>query len=276
MLKRILIGIIGIPTLLFLLLSNFYNGILLFILLLIISITGTYELLYMFSLKKIKLNKLLSYTTVILTLISFYISAVYKIHYMPYLIFILNIFIYGIYLIITDKLKNAINELSSIAFFNFYLGILLGHIFLLKHLPNGNYFLLLIVLLIWFSDSAAYFGGTLLGRKKLLPFKASPNKSYMGLYFAIGFSVISIYFTNFIMKIHIFSNLLILIIGFIFGFIVIFSDLIESIIKRSANVKDSKSLFPGHGGVLDIFDSWFFAIPLFYYFVKLLYFFKAL
>ncbi len=276
MLGRILVGIVGIPLLLFLLLSNnFYNTPLLF-LLSVISILGVYELLYLYERKNIFLNKILVYPIVFISLLSFYFKDFLNISYLPGIWFIFSVFIYGLYLIFADRLENAVNEFGALVFAVFYLGILPGHIMLLKNLQYGNYFLLLIVLLIWFNDTAAYFGGTYLGRKKLLPFKASPNKSYMGLYFALFFSVVSVYFTNWILKLNIFNNGLLVFTGILFGLIVVFSDLIESVIKRSAGVKDSKSLLPGHGGVLDIFDSWFFTIPLFYYYVKLLYLFKLL
>ena len=119
-----------------------------------------------------------------------------------------------------------------------------------------------------YCDAIHYFGGYFFGKKKL-PVKASPNKSYAGLFSGILFSIAAVFLSEWIFKIHIsFTLFQKIFIGIIFGFIVILSDLLESILKRSVVIKDSRGLFPGHGGVLDIFDGWFLTIPLFYFYIR--------
>ncbi len=274
--KRILVGIIGIPLILFVILSDIYNFFPLFIFVLLLTIFSTFELLQLFEKKKIILNKYLVYFSTIFLTLSFYIMILNrKWDFLPFFLYIFFIFIYFLYLIFKEKLNESIIEISLFVFLLFYTSVLPSHILLLRNLIMGKYLLFLVVLLIWFNDSFAYFGGLLFGKKKL-PLKVSPNKSYAGIIFALIFSIISIYITNNIFLMNLIRDKWVIILGIILGIIVIFSDLIESILKRSAKVKDSTSIFPGHGGVLDIFDSWFFTIPLFYYILKFLFYYKLL
>jgi len=145
--------------------------------------------------------------------------------------------------------------------------------------------------MIWTNDSFAYFCGMLFGRKKW-NIKASPNKTYAGVIGGILFSILAVFFVNHIFQLDlkfkiwffeykfsssfIFNTVWSIIIGVVFGVIGIVSDLIESIFKRCAKIKDSDRLLPGHGGVLDVFDSSIFTSALFYYFILLLKYFKVI
>ncbi|MBQ6808168.1 MAG: phosphatidate cytidylyltransferase [Firmicutes bacterium] len=141
--------------------------------------------------------------------------------------------------------------------------ILLGFLSLLGLRLSHESFLLPFWLLmcIWITDSAAYFVGRVYGRHKMAP-EISPNKSWEGAiagglagmllpgaFFSIAFNV------NFFLALLI--SLLVSSIGQI-------GDLVESKVKRLANVKDSGTLFPGHGGVLDRFDSIMLSAPFAY------------
>lgn len=112
---------------------------------------------------------------------------------------------------------------------------------------------------IWICDTAAYFGGSKFGKTLLAP-KVSPKKTVegfiFGLFGALLFGV-AMYFLNLI---SLDEGLAIGIIAGTFGQI---GDLAESKIKRDANVKDSGTLLPGHGGILDRFDSLLFTAPIF-------------
>ncbi len=124
-----------------------------------------------------------------------------------------------------------------------------------------------LLLLVWLNDTGAYFTGVLLGRHLLAP-KISPKKTWEGLFGG----VVATLLTSQILAAFLvdYSKQQWLIIGFISS-LGILGDLIESLLKRRADVKDSGSLMPGHGGVLDRFDAFQFVIPAiflyFYYFI---------
>ncbi len=125
----------------------------------------------------------------------------------------------------------------------------------------GKYFVLLWIA-IWICDTAAYFGGRLLGKHKLAPL-TSPNKTIEGAVFGfIGalliFGILGPLFVKGM------STLLLWYSGGIVGIFGQVGDLVESRFKRDAGVKDTSSLLPGHGGFLDRFDSLIFVSPFLY------------
>jgi phosphatidate cytidylyltransferase len=109
------------------------------------------------------------------------------------------------------------------------------------------------------SDLGAYLIGVNFGKRRLFK-RISPRKSWEGAIGGFVFTLIVAYF------IHYFNGGLDVIHWIVIGMIVsvmgTFGDLVESMLKRSVNVKDSGSLLPGHGGVLDRFDAVIFAAPL--------------
>lgn len=271
MVKRITVGVLGIPLLLFVILSPFRNNLPFLLFLLIINSLGLNELYNIFLLKKIKINRIYFISCGIMMVLGLYL----QIHYLKNmdfnlfdLIFILSVCIYFISLIIKKDFHDSISRISYFTFGLFYVSYLSGYFLMLKSLPEGSYYLFLIVMLIWFNDSFACFGGLWLGKKKL-GLAASPKKSLAGVYSGIIFSIVSVFICELIFREHLTLSLSQkILIGIVFGFIVILSDLMESVLKRSAGIKDSGHLFPGHGGVLDIFDSWFLTIPLFYFYLR--------
>ena len=110
-------------------------------------------------------------------------------------------------------------------------------------------------------DSAAYFVGRRIGGAKLLP-QVSPSKTVSG---AIAGLVAAIGLTQLLSDLIGFADRLdALILGFSLGILAQAGDLLESAIKRWSNIKDSGSILPGHGGMLDRFDGYILAIPAFY------------
>ena len=119
-------------------------------------------------------------------------------------------------------------------------------------------------MVIWVGDSGAYFTGRALGRTKLFPV-ASPNKTVEG---AVG-GLIGAMGAAFLARALFFEALTVsdcLVLGLSGGILGPIGDLVESVFKRSAGVKDSGSFFPGHGGVLDRVDALLFAAPVFYWY----------
>lgn len=129
------------------------------------------------------------------------------------------------------------------------------------------YILLGSFILVWVNDSFAYLVGKNFGKQKLFP-SISPKKTVEGFLGGLFFSCIASYFiANFTETLTFTKWLILAIIISVFGTI---GDLIESKFKRQANVKDSGSIMPGHGGILDRLDSIIFAASFIYLFLRIL------
>lgn len=146
-----------------------------------------------------------------------------------------------------------------------YIGFLLAHVVLIRQMGDGRQWVLFLVTTVWAGDISALLCGSLIGRYKLYP-KISPNKTYEGLFGAIiGSIIMALAFSNIFLP-HMKKGLIILL-GIGMGIFGQFGDFTESMLKRSARVKDSGSLIPGHGGMLDRLDSFLFSAPYLHYFL---------
>lgn len=148
----------------------------------------------------------------------------------------------------------------------FYSVVLLSHLYLLRQLPNGVEWTFLTIFMVWATDTGAYLIGRQFGRHLLAP-QVSPKKTVEGSLGGLLFSiVVALVFWR---SIGSASWITYVTVGVIIGISAQIGDLFESALKRSAGVKDSGKLIPGHGGILDRFDSLIFALPLVYYGVVL-------
>lgn len=153
-----------------------------------------------------------------------------------------------------------------------YLGGLGGYLLLIRFLPRGIPATGMLLLNVWGYDTCAYFAGIKWGHRKLAP-EISPQKSVEGaLAGALGAVVLST------AAVWLFPHLLApltagtaVLLGLGISIFSQMGDLLESALKRQTAVKDSGSLIPGHGGVLDRFDSLWLAAPFAYYFFLLIY-----
>jgi len=145
-----------------------------------------------------------------------------------------------------------------------YLPFLLAHFILMRGLEKGRIWILFTLVVVYFGDTTAFYVGRAWGRRKLAP-KISPNKTAEGGLGAIGGSIAgALLFKFFFFPQLCTSHALALAIGV--GILGQLGDLFESLLKRSAQVKDSGTLIPGHGGLLDRIDSVLFASPLVYHY----------
>lgn len=157
----------------------------------------------------------------------------------------------------------------------FYVSFLMSFLLLLRELPSqagmpyviGGKVVILLFLSIWICDSAAYILGSRLGKHKLFP-RVSPNKTVEGTLFGFLFAILTAYVCQltFLREVALRH---VLAIGAICGSVGQMSDLVESLLKRDAGVKDSSNLIPGHGGVLDRFDSEILTVPVVFAYLKL-------
>ena len=135
------------------------------------------------------------------------------------------------------------------------------------HPEYNHHMVLSLFILIWSNDTFAYITGKKFGKHKLAV-SISPNKSWEGLAGGVIFSIVAAILIFLITQhLNILSWILL---GIIVSLAGTFGDLLESTIKRSAGVKESGNLIPGHGGALDRFDSAIFVFPLAYIFLKII------
>jgi phosphatidate cytidylyltransferase len=129
----------------------------------------------------------------------------------------------------------------------------------------GGYTVLVLFASVWFCDSAAYFAGRAFGRHKLFE-RVSPNKTWEGAVAGFLFAIAAFILGKSVLLPYL-TVLQAAVCGAIVGLFGQIGDLAESLLKRDAGVKDSSTLIPGHGGVLDRFDSVLFAAPLCYFYL---------
>jgi phosphatidate cytidylyltransferase len=152
-----------------------------------------------------------------------------------------------------------------------YIGWLGAYFLSLRQLPNGMWWMLLVLPTVWLADTGAYSIGTTLGKHPFSP-KLSPKKTWEGYFGGILFGTLGGALFAWLWSFAIEPGTGMnpgagAILGFILAVLTPLGDLGESMFKRQAGVKDSSNLIPGHGGALDRIDSWLWAVPIGYYFI---------
>ena len=147
-----------------------------------------------------------------------------------------------------------------------YVGLLLRSLYpSLRNLENGVALVFFVILVTWLSDTGGFFVGKRLGKHPLAP-RLSPKKTIEGLLGGVLFSVVGAILSQFTF-VPFFSLGQCVMLGVGLALLGAVGDLAESAIKRSVSVKDSGTIIPGHGGVLDRVDSLLFTGPAMYYYV---------
>lgn len=141
-----------------------------------------------------------------------------------------------------------------------YVGMLLGHLLLLRRLEDGTVIVLVAFVGTWVADTGAYGIGTAFGRHKLAP-AVSPRKTWEGTIGGLMITVALFAAARFLDSFTVAERAAL---GAIIAVAATLGDLIESKVKRLSDVKDSGHLIPGHGGVLDRFDSLILVAPALY------------
>lgn len=162
---------------------------------------------------------------------------------------------------VLSKNKFTFEYAAFTAFSALYVGI--GFYYLIETRFYGFEYVFYALLVIWMTDSGAYFTGRKLGKRKLWP-EISPNKTIEGfiggILAAVIFACVFQYFYPLTS-----SYTLMIVVTIVASVIGQLGDLVESALKRYFNVKDSGTLLPGHGGILDRFDSLLFVLPLLHF-----------
>ena len=259
---RVLVAIFGIP----LILGTIYCGNLPFLaIVLIINIVSQYEFYKISEKKNSAPLKIVGIITGILITLSFYF------HGLEYFLEILIIGVVALLLVelVRGKSNATINFATTIAGI-IYPVTLFSFLVLIREYPknadipytDAGLWLIFVVVTIWICDTAAYFIGSMIGKHKLSP-NVSPNKTIEGAVSGFIFSFITAY-VFYLLYPNLLSLTHYMVIAGIVGIFAQIGDLVESIFKRDAGIKDSSSILPGHGGFLDRFDAPTFLAPLVY------------
>jgi phosphatidate cytidylyltransferase len=165
------------------------------------------------------------------------------------------------------SVTHGLMDPAIIVFGPLYIGLCLGHLLLVRAMPDGEFLIFGLFLVTWAADTGAYYAGTSLGRHKLAP-AISPNKTVEGFAGGLAAAILSAFLAQawFLPSL---TGADCVALGFLLTIAGLLGDLAESAMKRGAGVKDSGSLIPGHGGILDRLDSLLFTAPAFYYYVFL-------
>ena len=166
---------------------------------------------------------------------------------------------------------SGITAIAVTLFGLMYVPWLLNFVQKINFFPNvdGKYFVLYFILVTKFSDMGAYAIGSLIGKHKMIP-RISPGKTWEGFGGAIFLSTVSsLVFVHFLGgKMFGMNWIHAIILGVVLSSTAVVGDLIESLFKREAGVKDSGEFFPGIGGILDLLDSLLFNAPIMYLYLR--------
>ncbi len=251
----------GIVLVVLALIFIIHGGALLLVVLGIISIIGMFELYRVFGVQKSV--GFVGYAASAVYFLNIYFQMLPDIMMliMLFLIACMCCFVFG-------YPRFSASQIMSVFFGFFYVSVMLSCIYLTRSLDNGNYLVWLIFLSAWGCDTSAYCFGMLFGKHKMTP-KLSPKKSVEGAVGGVvGAAVLTIIY-GFIfrngMDASVSYIMWMALVAAIGALIAMVGDLAASAIKRNFDVKDFGKLIPGHGGILDRFDSVIFVSPVIYF-----------
>jgi len=262
--KRVITTVIGIPIVLLLI----YEGKFLFLLSVIcLAVFGLKELNQIFLQMNYHLPRLLFSSGILYPLLAYFFPCEQDGSFLFAGLICLLLLHMAVMMFCFPRFK--IGEIAVSFLGGCYFSLLITHLILIRNIAgNGFYYLLLVFILTWSCDIGAYCTGQLLGQHALCP-TVSPGKTVEGAVGGVLFCFLAAIVFQLIYP-HLFSYPIIIMLGIITGIVAQIGDLVESSLKRLGKIKDSGELFPGHGGILDRFDSLLFSAPTAYYFIKLL------
>ncbi|WP_442599531.1 phosphatidate cytidylyltransferase [Neobacillus sp. D3-1R] len=235
-----------------------YGGIPFLVLTYLIASIGLYEILKMRNINLFSIPGIISLLLLWLTLLpQQYQDVLIALNFTKMELFFLIVLLFLTYTVVT-KNQFTFEDVSFAVLGTLYVG--LGFYYFIETRSAGLTYVFYSLFIIWATDSGAYFIGKATGKRKLWP-EISPNKTIEGsLGGVISALVVAILFSILTdIDASLWQLLVITMILSVFGQI---GDLVESALKRHFNVKDSGNLLPGHGGILDRFDSLLFVWPL--------------
>ncbi len=170
-------------------------------------------------------------------------------------------------LFVVDETEEGATAATRMVMGLLYISVLFSFLSQVRHLNDGVTWVFVSMLLAWLGDTGAYFAGKAFGNRKLFP-RISPKKTWEG---AIG-GAIAVVAGMAVVKLVAVPHMgwgHVIALGLLGDVAGVVGDLVESLIKRAAKVKDAGSFLPGHGGILDRIDSLLFTAPLTYLYVTI-------
>ncbi len=268
--QRLLTFFIGIPIVLGIVFIDYWNHLPINALACIVSAFAADELYRMFQKKTPLLNrKLLIILSCVMPLIEYLTILVNNgpsgVEYSTWAFLIAAMILMGVEVFSHKSFEDSNKRLPSSVFIVFYCGFLLTFITRITLFKESTVFLGLFLFTVFMNDSLAWLFGVLLGKNNRNIFSASPNKSIAGfiggIFGAVASCVLAKYLWPELFNGPVYYSV---ILGFLSSIAAITGDLIESVFKRSAEIKDSGNVIPGRGGILDCIDSIVFSAPIFY------------
>ncbi len=224
------------------------------------SAIAAYELLHNTGLVK-------SLRLVIYSMLMAFLAVLWSHFDMDYATAVLGILIFAALLfaeLLISHGKLPFSQITACLFSGILVPLLFGSLVRIHGLGYGRFYILLPFLLAFMADSGAYFAGRYLGKHKLAP-NISPNKTIEGVIGGVAGAVLGMLIYCFVLDMA-FDFTASYLIGVSYGVVgsmaAVFGDLTFSVIKRQTGIKDYGNLIPGHGGILDRFDSMMIVAPL--------------
>lgn len=190
------------------------------------------------------------------------------------MLLLFGVIISGLFQLTRKKFNSAVENISSFILGLIYVAVFFSFLILIREFPQklgleyrvGGLWIIFLFLCLWLSDTLAYFVGAPLGKHKILPV-ISPKKSWEGAVGGLAGAILAAFLTKsiFLKEVPLSHLLSLSVLISIFGQV---GDFVESSFKRSADLKDSSNIIPGHGGILDRFDSLLFSAPLVYFYLR--------
>ena len=234
---------------------------------LIISLIGMYELYRVFKMEK-ELPAIIGYGMATLYYLNLRFALIPDM-----MMFVLGSLIILMFIYVFTYPKYKTEQLLATFFGLFYVAVMLSYIYQTRMIKNGAYIVWLIILCSWGCDTCAYVVGKLIGKKHIFP-ELSPHKSLEGcIGGVVGAALIGGLYAHFFVETAFPDRTITWIIAFICAAGAVMSmvgDLAASAIKRNHNIKDYGKLIPGHGGIMDRFDSMTVTAPMTYFLTILL------
>lgn len=189
---------------------------------------------------------------------------------LPVIIGVLTVLLLAVYVLAFPKFNSE--QITMVFFGFFYVALTISYIYRLRISDAGAYSVWLIFISSWGADTMAYLTGILIGKHKIAPV-LSPKKTVEGcIGGVVGATLIgliySLIFKDDLSKVYDNPVLLFTIVSAVASVVSMIGDMAASAIKRNKDIKDYGSLIPGHGGILDRFDSVIFVAPIIYFLLK--------